>query len=302
MFRWPTHMQSDDGIDIFNASEYRSWTAGSTLKQYIDWLRNGLGSDWIFGLAAHSLGNPCACSALRQGMVVDNYVMLEAALSTSCLHAPVIPGRPDPLAGHFHKTLARPDGSEIGRTTPYDFYDLGYRGYLQNIKQGVKGKITNYHNENDFWLATGTARHNFPRLDDLNVDWITNQVKYKPNGAKNYGFSQIYGIGTGGSVLGRPVVTAHESMSFISRSRTLPIGAEPSAANGGIPVPPFVGECAEVDLKNTYNFTDDRSNHSGQFLREMYQLYTNMKISPHEPFDVPFYRQLMSDLGVLPNN
>ncbi|MEI6676521.1 MAG: alpha/beta hydrolase [Verrucomicrobiota bacterium] len=299
VFRWPTHIQADDGIDIFNASEYRSWTAGSTLKQYVDWLRNGLGCDWIFGLAAHSLGNPCACSALRQGMVVDNYVMLEAALSTSCLHAPLTPGTPDRLAGHFHKSLANADGSDIGNPSPYDFNDLGYRGYLKDIKQGVKGKITNYHNENDFWLATGTARHNFPRLDSLNVDWITNQAKFKPNGGKNYGFYPIHAPGTGGHTYGRPVVTAHESMSFISRSRTLPTGAELPAANGGIPSPPFLGECFSVDLVSTYNFSNDRSNHSGQFLREIYQLYYDQKM--RSPFAVSFYRKLMDDLGVLPN-
>lgn len=305
-FRWPTKRDTGPGpdilyIDIFNTSEYRSWTAGSALKQYVSAMRNGLGNDWIFGLAAHSLGNVCATSALRQGMVVDNYVMLEAALSTSCLYGTVPAGTSDPLIGHFHPTLANADGTDTVKPTPYDCNDLGYRGYLKDIKQGVKRKITNYHNDSDFWLATGRARHEFPSLNLISVDWVSNQAKYKPNGYKNYNFYPIHDPGTGGHTSGRPVVSAHESMSFVSRSRTRPMGSELPVASSGIPVPPFdIRYCASVDLKNSYNFTKARSNHSGQFMREMYELYTDTTTPPFNPFRVPFFRQLMSDLGALP--
>jgi hypothetical protein len=312
VFRWPTKIASGLGpdalyTDIFNTSEFRAWTSGIALKKYVGWLRSTLGSDWKFGLAAHSLGNVCACSALRHGMVVDNYVMLEAALSTSSLYAPATSGTSDPLAGHFHPSLANANGTDVGKQTPYDFNDLGYRGYLKDIKQNVKGKITNYHNDNDFWLATGTLSHSFPRLDDFHVDWITNQAAYKPNGVKSYSFYPIHELKSGGQVYGRPVVSAYESMSFISRSRTRPLGSEPPASAGGIPVPPFKitvddNKCGALDLKNNYNYTNARSNHSGQFFREIYALYTNANMRPATLYKVAFYKQLMTDLGVRPQN
>ena len=285
VFCWPTKLNTGPGpdilyTDIFNTSEFRAWTAGSALKKFVESLKDILGNDGVIGIAAHSLGNACAGSALRQGLVIDNYVMLEAALSTSCLYGPAMPGEPDLLAGHFHKSLANADGSDINKPSPYDCNDLGYRGYLMDLKNGVKNRITNYHNDEDFWLATGSLRHEFPSLDRVQVDWVCNQAKYKPNGEKSYSFYPVHEPTQGGAVYGRPVVSAHESMSFISKSRTRPLGSEPPSSAGGIPVPPFDPRyCFSVDLKNTYNFTDARSNHSGQFLMEIYQLYYNPKIS-----------------------
>jgi hypothetical protein len=45
-----------------------------------------------------------------------------------------------------------------------------------------------------------------------------------------------------------------------------------------------------------------RSNHSGQFLRELYELYTNTAKQPFRPFEISFYGKLMADLGVKPGN
>jgi hypothetical protein len=73
---WPTLV----GNFTFNESEYRAWFYGEALKQYV----NSLPSNYSKELVAHSLGNAVAGSAVRKGMNVDNYAMVDAAVPASC--------------------------------------------------------------------------------------------------------------------------------------------------------------------------------------------------------------------------
>ena len=73
---WPTYV----GITTINPSEYRAWLFGESLKRYV----NTLPAGYTKNLMAHSMGNIVAGSALRKGMAVANYVMLNAAVPASC--------------------------------------------------------------------------------------------------------------------------------------------------------------------------------------------------------------------------
>jgi hypothetical protein len=92
-FRWPTYAHEGFGIinfDIangiaaflakFNESEYRAWRYGESLKQYVE----SLPSDYTMNMAAHSMGNITAGSALIRGLSVNNYALLQAAVPASC--------------------------------------------------------------------------------------------------------------------------------------------------------------------------------------------------------------------------
>ena len=82
--RWPTMDDSFAGFPYtYNASEYRAWKCGESLKQFMDSLPGG----YTRNLAAHSMGNIVAGSALLKGMNVANYAMLNAAVPAACYDA-----------------------------------------------------------------------------------------------------------------------------------------------------------------------------------------------------------------------
>jgi hypothetical protein len=93
-FRWATTLDAGafkpfsdrENFSIFNSGEYRSWYGGTSLLKYVTQLRSDLGNDWIVSVAAHSLGNACTGEALRQGMQVNSYVAMEAAVPLSCYY------------------------------------------------------------------------------------------------------------------------------------------------------------------------------------------------------------------------
>ena len=296
-FRWstpfsgtfsPFDSQPFDPL-IFSFGEYTSWSSGLGLKGFVNSLYTTEGMTTV-SIAGHSLGNACVGSALRQGMVVDNYVMMEAAVSLSCYSPP--PTGTDPLASSFLQRLVDAD---IASPTPNEYMDLGYRGFLQDIHTNVRRRWVNYHNLQDFWLATGKA------LGGLkSVDWITWQsgskpedpigdgtYTYKPENARAHRcFWQNLAVSP------RPVEDPHESMAFIARSRTGAVGSEPSVGN---PQPPFA--FGHLDLNSDYNFGTARPDHSGQFQRNIQMMYSS-PAGVH--YQVPLYRRLMDDLGAPP--
>jgi hypothetical protein len=202
--------------------------------------------------------------------------------------------------------------AEVAKPTPHYHTALGYRGYLKDLTQGISGNFVNYHNRNDFWLATGKTADPppvwvpvpplpIPILVDLppqDVHWIKNQIDYKPNDLVGPGEYKFYpNNGAGNQVRfekifnnDRPVEDPHESMAYVARSRTRALGAEPADGN---PAPPGA---QEVDLNVEYGFDRPRPHHSGQFqlnIQEMYQ-------SDGTRFTKPLYRRMLEDLRVQP--
>jgi hypothetical protein len=294
-FRWSTVL-SDDGpfggvigplqpgqewFSIYNSGEYRSWKGGSSLRKFVDALRNTaspfyFGSNPTIGLLAHSLGNACASEALRQGMQVDSYVALKAAIPLSCYY-PV--GTPAPANDRLVAADAEhPTPQHAG------FYN-GYHGFLNSI--GSANKV-NYFEPRDFWLATGTTSWG------KSVDWVTNEAVYKPDNPmatvpRSGVLRYFWNTGTlrgyfRDDTFYRFVAEPHESMAHVSRPRTSALGAGPRPPN-------FTSELNMA----TYDIGLPRRDHSPLFQRDIQLMYGNANGTP---WGEPLYDRLIRDLGV----
>ncbi|MGA2786966.1 MAG: hypothetical protein ABSF60_05515 [Verrucomicrobiota bacterium] len=294
-FRWCTTLdegmfaigQERENTSFYNSGEYRSFNGGTSLLKYVSQLRTDLGNDWIISVAAHSLGNACTGEALHQGMQVNSYVAMEAAVSLSCYYSETENPPTEP-------SLVRADNAS---PTPCYAHELGYQGYLSDIRDSVVNRAS-YYNAYDFWLVNG-----FLKGGIVPVNWIANERKYKPD--NRYGFGEYkyesqsglprqasFERGTGSAKYTRSVSDQFEGMAFVARSRTRPLGA-------GEPPPNFQG----LDLQTTYKFDRERSCHSGQFQRNIQLMYGNN--DGKEWVDIngrsmPFYRRLMNDLNIAP--
>ncbi len=266
-YSWPPYFAGATGKD-FNASEHRAFKYATGLANYVTQLRQGLGSGYTMNLAAHSQGNTVASEAVKQGLQINNFVLMQGAIPASCydVNAPPLP-------------ILVTEDAKPGHATPLNASQGGYRGYFQN----VAGNLINYFNAVDFALEHGTIPEGG---FGVQANWINIQKKYKPydpSGGGRYVWiaptSQFDYAAPfkANRVLNDP----HESMSMVSRSRTKAVGAE-GATDG-----PF-DPTKSVDLQTTFGFNNTRFDHSGQFYRNIQQ---NMK---------PFYSRLMTDFGLTP--
>jgi hypothetical protein len=250
-----------------------------------------MGPEAVISVVGHSLGNACVGEALRQGMKVNRYVGMETAVALSCYYPQVEdPAQPMPT----DPDLVATDQND---PTPQLASQLGYQGYLADIGNSLAAKPISYFNADDFWLATGTTSL---RIGGLDVNWMMNERKHKPDNRVGFGkydyesqFDQARRPGFRSGVLyQRWVEDPHESMSFVSRPRTRPLGT-------GEPPAGFVG----VNMKQDYLFDRERSCHSGQFQRNIQLMYgdkTGKQWSDDKGRPKPFFLQLMRDLNVAP--
>jgi len=227
---------------------------GTALKSLV----TNLSANYAVSIVGHSMGNVVCGEALRQGMRVRNYLLMEAAIPMSCYDA-----NAPQLA-----TLVTKDQSYH---TPAYHVDpanneltLGYGGYLN----AVTGRLTNFFNPDDWALETGTT---FGK----NTNWEANQEDYKPDGevagavhdaSWSYQYDPTYPLNQRASVLSgeyRYVNDSWEMKALVARSRTKAVGALDYA---GGPIG------ATINLRDNYGFGRERSDHSGQFTRNIQKL------------------------------
>ena len=276
-FSWPT-LASDAGLVeaisvgffTYNPSEFRAFKAGSVLHGYLRNLRTAMPAGSRLGICAHSMGNVVAGEALRRGAPVDNYVMMQAALSASCWD---------------DRDLLNIDQfteAERRSYTPDKVDQMGYRGLFTGIR-GVN--VANFFNEQDFALRTG-ADQVVPRLH-LGGLWEANNVLFKPQILKYRALPRMYGFWNsipgiwhpskrpeieGHWVLERRLNDPHESMAYLARSRTRAVcGDGRTGFSGNTPMPnqPIQGR---VDLNGfPYRFNAGPYEHSAEFTRSIQQ-------------------------------
>jgi len=251
-FRWPTLVGA---VGTYNDSEYRAWKCGESLKQYVASLPSG----YTKNLAAHSMGNIVAGSALKKGMQVVNYALLNAAV-------PAMSYDTDPTlyqSGAFWKSPT-PDGDPDAGTKA-----LGYGGQLQ----GVSGNLINFFLTRDFATTTLWEGNNFTfkpqKLAAIPVPPFTTGYYYDPAAApgQRIGINYV-------TAVGRFVTTPHEAMAYAVHSRTRTIGAE-GGANGAID--------GKVDM-DAYGFDTE---HSAEFdfrAQQTTAFYNRLL----DEFDIPF--------------
>ena len=96
-FRWNTDWSSswqwlpvggsaiDAHLAEYNNSEFEAWTQGApALKTFVE---QELPANHTINIAAHSMGNIVASEALRLGMAVNNYALMQAAVPAACYDA-----------------------------------------------------------------------------------------------------------------------------------------------------------------------------------------------------------------------
>jgi hypothetical protein len=218
--------------------------------------------DYTMNIAAHSMGNIVTGSAIRHGMTVDKYMLMQAAIPSGCYNDSV-------------NNYARFINEEAKRPTPDTNLQKGYRLLLQEVSHNV-GKFVSFFNIDDYALVTGTTTIGSWPLE-FSTNWEKNEITYKPNVFSNGEY--IYdGIGVSYFIdlnnHERTVVDIDESLSFVARLRSKAAGAESRNATvfGSV-----------VNLETLVGFGPQADDHSGQFTRRVQSLD-------------PFYKRMLNEL------
>ncbi len=235
------------------------------------------------------MGNIVCGSALKQGSTVQNYLLFEGAIPAGCYDE----GGGD--GGGGVNGYARFWAEERDRPTP-DYYQApngilinGYRGLLRRIG-GSANRIVNFHNVQDFALATGTKFFWFE------ANWERNQRTDKPDGStgaihagdwrylydmnevdlfKEGRLESVHFINSGPVwALTRHVNDPHEMTAFVARSRSKAVGAVDASLQNR------PANMEHVNLNaSPYNFDNREDDHSGQFnrrIQEVNELYQDI--------------------------
>ena len=202
-FYWPTLV----GDFTYNESEYRAWYYGEALKQY----GNSLPADYTKALMAHSMGNVVSGSALRRGLNVANYAMLNAAVAASCY---------DDNPNLQQNVGTTPD-NDLDQLT----LELAYKNKLSAVTT---------HPIN-FYLASDSAL----------MVWVENNRAFKPQvfyegAGGDHAYKYFPGNPSGQKLFltfilndSRNLEQMEESLAYAAKSSTLAVGAE-AATQGSV--------------------------------------------------------------------
>ena len=211
------------------------------------------------------MGNVVCGSALQKGLSVENYLLMEAAIPAGCFDA-----------SSGINSYGRFTNAEASEPTP-DYHQApngeltkGYRGFLSSIYSNVAAKVVNYHNSDDYALATG-YKYGFE------ANWEKNEIDYKPDGNLSTDWHYYYdpdttdvnkrATQTSTFFAGRFVTDSYETKSFVARPRSKAVGAVE-----GVPGNPSPSGMVDVNLRTTFHFGRDDFDHSGQFNRRIQQV------------------------------
>jgi hypothetical protein len=257
-FRWATQTS----FDSYNTSEWLAWKYGKALHDYTEsYIKHQL-PNYSISIAAHSMGNVVTSSALKRGMSLNKYMLMQAAIPSGCF---------DDQVNDYIKFLEAETTSPTPDTAP----QKGYRLFLQEVSQNIGGFVS-FFNIDDYALVTGTKRIGFLPFE-FETNWEKNEVDYKPNvlsnGQYTYdGVATSYFVST--TAPDRIVTDVHESFSFVARPRSKAAGAELHNATvfGSV-----------LNLESSCNFGAGFNDHGGQFMRGIQELD-------------PFYRRMLEEL------
>ena len=256
----------------YNDSEQTAWTSGASLKRFVDALpfQNK-------HLTAHSMGNIVASEAMRLGMHVTNYVLMQAAVPAACYdEAEYV--RQTLQYQHYGITMwesASPDDDPDPVTRA-----LAYRGRFQNLN----GNIIS------FFLPQDYATY---------IPWEINNDQTKPPSGllvTNFGYARNAASGEKlykftGAAFDHYITEPYESMPYASRSWG-------KAAGAFGPTETTIGTQGSIDesidlSSSAYQLPGENSGfgdeHSGQFNARIQHLQ-------------PFYDRLINTLGIGPPN
>jgi hypothetical protein len=262
-FRWPSPIfatvpTSSDEISPygFDFGEYISWHSGAALKDYIGDLRSRV-PGYAIDLAVHSLGNVAANEAIREGALVDNYALMQGAISAESFDGTNSALTYDYLADTATNS---PDANVLG----------GYNNCATNATRRV-----NFYNDDDWALFEGAV------MGITTHTWEGNELT-KPNIfifgviTETYSFDGLNCYSTEVNIISGSVVTNRlisedfEKKSFVARSRTKAIGAaglkyDPFTLTGGSISTNLSLQDASLGFVGGAQFGNTRPDHSGEF-------------------------------------
>lgn len=272
----------------YNKSEYEAWVhGGSALASFVA----EIPENYTKNIAAHSMGNIVVGSALENGMTVNNYAMMQAAVPASSYddrtileqtqpvnHAVSLNfwGQPVPVGSITVWDQSTPDGDTDSATRA-----LAYRGLLQTIAQRC--------NPISFYLpadnATSYAWEINNGLTKPPGEW-SNQYRYVPSNPAGQRLYKEYG----GGVRDYSWTSRYESMAFAASSWGKAVGAEPRTegaivAAGGVNL-----GSSSFQLPGEPQNSGFGNQHSGQFnapiqsLKLFYdELINTLEVGPANP-------------------
>lgn len=290
--RWDTYYNSTDfgwvpyggqAIDAYlakyNDSEHNAWLTSKSLANYVN---SAVPKGYTRNLVAHSMGNVVVGDALQQGMTIDNYALLQAAIPAACYDTstslpPASTTVTAGLLGNVHLwDVSTPDDDPDSTTQ-----NLAYRGRLQN----VRGNLINFYLPDDYATSYAWALNNvlakppvYPIAGtDVEDGYLVFLFGYDRGAASGHKLFKL--TGSGGPY--RYLTDRDEADSYACRTWAKAVGAEGNTAGA-------VG--SSVNLKST-TYGSPRgfdTDHSAEFDRNIQQL-------------VPFYRELLRQLNIPQN-
>jgi hypothetical protein len=177
----------------YNDSEYTAWHAVSVLKNFV----NGLSFE-NKNLAAHSMGNIVTGEALRQGMAVTNYALMQAAVPAACYDEDEERIRQTTQYVHHAGPLfftiwdsPTPDNDADSTTR-----NLAYRGTLKN----VGGNLINFYLPQDYATSFAWEINNDQTKPPMYQGETANaslcfNFEYNPNGQPAKKLWKFAGLG-----------------------------------------------------------------------------------------------------------
>jgi hypothetical protein len=240
-----------------------AWNSGAALTQFVQ----SIGGNYAVEIIGHSLGNAVVGAALsNNGMQINGYAMLHAAVSASCYSQT----NPPVSAYPVRSTNSVPDTDSDSFTR-----SLGYTGHLGGVNnRSVTNGIVNYFDEYD---------------PVINAVWDANNTFFKPQKfdvVNGYGYVSVLLTNINSKVYlqsvhdaERSVVTSFEAMPYVDFSLTGSIGGNTNAAGS---VGSQVNEDAfQESLLNSFNA------HSYEFLHPL-----------SDPAVLLFYNQILQQFGI----
>lgn len=234
-FRWPTFTPGIlqlTGYITYNPSEYRAWLSGPALAAFVNQLDFPPEKRHLF---AHSMGNVVTASAIREGLAIKNYALINSAMSAMAYNG-YLPD--DALLALFDTPDSEP-GTEV-----------------ETLKMGLREKVSESPH------AAGIHMINFNLPEDSALGfWSINNLLLKPNKLISYDrkFSTAWPDGmklqTGEDdlLLGwtkfYTVQSLAEAMGYVTKSRTHPAGNMNNLFGPGTD---------QVDL-STFGFAEEHS-------------------------------------------
>jgi hypothetical protein len=291
--RWDTYYDSTDfgwvpygGQAInaylakYNDSEHNAWLTGKSLANYVN--GSAIPSGYSRNIVAHSMGNVVVGDALQQGMNINNYALLHAAIPAACYDTSTsLPPSPTTTTAGVLGTVHLWDVSTPDDDPDSATQNLAYRGRLAH----VSGNLTSFYLPQDYATSYAWEVNNvlakppvYPFGPDSEDGFLVTDFEYIRGATSGH---KLYKGDAGLSVVYYYLTDRDEADSYACRTWAKAVGAEGNTA-GAI--------TGKVDLSST-TFGSPNGfgvEHSAEFNRNIQQLKA-------------FYSQLLESLQIQPN-